>query len=267
MREKFAAAAKHLVLLPPGRHDSSHPFDRMIARRRVRAPTSAGWALPALARGALSFPRESSEVRLLEALLRGDRFVYVTGAAGSGKSHVVATVLERLGRSRNAGLFSNVLHVNCGGTNAGDLACGAHCETRFLVLLAAALLMDSDARALFAWLDGATNDACAAANRVLFTASGCFVVNLMSSPGSGKTTLLKRVLTEAQRTKMKALDEALKLVDTGAQAEAFLLMPNKCRDTPATAEDSVIQDPLGGIRYGSVCTQGLQRAGGFTRAR
>ena len=171
MREKFAAAAKHLVLLPPGRHDSSHPFDRMIARRRVRAPTSAGWALPALARGALSFPRESSEVRLLEALLRGDRFVYVTGAAGSGKSHVVATVLERLGRSRNAGLFSNVLHVNCGGTNAGDLACGAHCETRFLVLLAAALLMDSDARALFAWLDGATNDACAAAARDALRAS------------------------------------------------------------------------------------------------
>ena len=42
----------------------------------------------------------------------------------------------------------------------------------------------------------ATNDACAAANRVLFTASGCFVVNLMSSPGSGKTALLVRTLTD-----------------------------------------------------------------------
>ena len=40
----------------------------------------------------------------------------------------------------------------------------------------------------------AKNNACAAANRVLFTASGCFVVNLMSSPGSGKTTLLVRTL-------------------------------------------------------------------------
>ena len=42
----------------------------------------------------------------------------------------------------------------------------------------------------------AKNDACAAANRVLFTASGCFVVNLMSSPGSGKTTLLVRTLAD-----------------------------------------------------------------------
>ena len=40
----------------------------------------------------------------------------------------------------------------------------------------------------------AKNNACAAANRVLFTASGCFVVNLMSSPGAGKTTLLVRTL-------------------------------------------------------------------------
>ncbi len=42
----------------------------------------------------------------------------------------------------------------------------------------------------------AGNNACAAANRVLFTASGCFVVNLMSSPGAGKTTLLVRTLTD-----------------------------------------------------------------------
>ena len=76
-----------------------------------------------------------------------------------------------------------------------------------------------------------------------------------------------RVLTEAQRAKMKALDEALQLVGTGAQAEAFLLMPNRCRDTAATATDSVVQDPLGGIRYGNVCTPGLQQTGGFTRAR
>ena len=76
-----------------------------------------------------------------------------------------------------------------------------------------------------------------------------------------------RVLSEAQRTKMKALEEALQLVDTGAQAEGFLLMPNRCRDTAGTSTDSVVQDPLGGIRYGNVCTPGLQRAGAFARAR
>lgn len=68
-----------------------------------------------------------------------------------------------------------------------------------------------------------------------------------------------RLLTEAQRTKMKALEEALQLVGTGAQAEAFLLMPNKCRDTAATSTDSVVQDPLGGIRYGNVCAPGVPR--------
>ena len=42
----------------------------------------------------------------------------------------------------------------------------------------------------------ARNDVCAAANRLLFTASGCFAVNLMGAPGAGKTTLLERTLTD-----------------------------------------------------------------------
>lgn len=76
-----------------------------------------------------------------------------------------------------------------------------------------------------------------------------------------------RVLSDTQRAKMSALEAALQLVDTGAQAEAFQLMPNKCRDTPATANSAIIQDPLGGIRYGNLCAPSPQRAGGFARAR
>lgn len=158
-REKFAAAAKHLVLLPPGRHESCHPFDGVTARRRVRAAAAHELALPTCAPGMPWFPR-ASEARLLEALLRGDRFVHVSGSAGSGKSCMVATVLEQLGRSCNVRLFWMVYHANCGGPAAVELSCEAHCEARFMTLLVEALT-----RAPFVWPNGATNDACVAAAR------------------------------------------------------------------------------------------------------
>jgi hydrogenase nickel incorporation protein HypB len=72
----------------------------------------------------------------------------------------------------------------------------------------------------------AKNDRFAAVNRQLFTATGTFVVNLMSSPGSGKTTLLTRTLTDLRGTLPMAVIEgdqqtsfdADRIRETGAPA-------------------------------------------------
>jgi hydrogenase nickel incorporation protein HypB len=72
----------------------------------------------------------------------------------------------------------------------------------------------------------AKNDRFAAVNRQLFTATGTFVVNLMSSPGSGKTTLLTRTLADLRATLPMAVIEgdqqtsfdAERIRETGAPA-------------------------------------------------
>ncbi|MFN0105258.1 MAG: hypothetical protein ACKV2U_24625 [Bryobacteraceae bacterium] len=64
------------------------------------------------------------------------------------------------------------------------------------------------------------------------------------------------VLTPAQALKLKALEEALKLVSTGSEAQFMGLLPNSCSSSLAqpSIPTAVIRDPIPGFSFASLCT-------------
>lgn len=61
------------------------------------------------------------------------------------------------------------------------------------------------------------------------------------------------VLTPAQATKLRALEEALKLVSTGSEAQSVRLLPNSCEAIflLGSIPTQVIRDPLPGFSFGA----------------